>query len=106
MATPLSVCTQVPAWGASYSLADEFANMTSDHPVSAFIQNADDSTAPPQGTLAYAQKLLALKVKDAPSIHISNKVQCAASLGIDFCAISHAISHGVFSSSTHTSRAT
>lgn len=64
---------KVPAWGAAYSLADEFANMTADHPVSAFIQNADDGTAPPQGTLAYSQKLLALEVKDAPAIHIANK---------------------------------
>jgi hypothetical protein len=36
--------------------AAEFSNMTADHPISAFIQNADDGTAPVQGTLAYAQK--------------------------------------------------
>jgi hypothetical protein len=56
---------KVPAWGAAYSLADEFmgtgpggtAGITADHPVSLFIQNMDDTTAPAQGTLAYAQKV-------------------------------------------------
>merc|ERR1719272_2134746 len=63
---------KVPEWGANYSLATDFDGMSSDHPPSMMIQNNDDHTAPPQGTLAYAQKLLALKAP-VPSIHISNK---------------------------------
>jgi acetyl esterase/lipase len=51
---------KVPAWGAAYSLADEFSGISQGHPPSVFIQNSDDTTAPPQGTLAYAQKLLAI----------------------------------------------
>lgn len=64
---------KVPAWGAAYSLADELSGMASDHPVSAFVQNIDDTTAPPQGTLAYAQKLLALGVQRKPVIHMYNE---------------------------------
>jgi hypothetical protein len=39
---------KVPTWGAAYTLADELAGMSKDHPPSAFIQNIDDTTAPPQ----------------------------------------------------------
>jgi hypothetical protein len=59
---------KVPAWGSAYSLADEFSGISKDHPPSAFIQNIDDTTAPPQGTLAYAQKLLSLGLK--PVVHM------------------------------------
>ena len=62
---------KVPTWGSAYSLADEFAGMSKDHPPSAFIQNIDDTTAPPQGTLAYAQKLLSLGL--TPVVHMYNK---------------------------------
>ena len=54
---------KVPAWGENYSLASDFDGMSKEHPPSVFIQNLDDGTAPPQGTLAYAQKLLAIKVQ-------------------------------------------
>ena len=60
---------KVPAWGAAYSLADELSGMSADHPPSAFIQNIDDTTAPPQGTMAYAQKLLTV-FKHHPVIHM------------------------------------
>ena len=63
---------KVPAWGNNYSLATDFDGMSKDHPPALFIQNNDDHTAPPQGTLAYAQKLLAINAP-VPSIHISNK---------------------------------
>jgi len=63
---------KVPAWGENYSLASDFDGMSKEHPPSVFIQNLDDGTAPPQGTLAYAQKLLAIKAP-SPSIHTSNK---------------------------------
>jgi acetyl esterase/lipase len=62
---------KVPTWGAAYSLATELDGMSKDHPPSAFIQNIDDTTAPPQGTLAYAQKLLSLGLH--PVIHMYNK---------------------------------
>jgi len=46
---------KVPTWGAAYALASEFngstngtAGITENHPVSLFIQNLDDTTAPPQ----------------------------------------------------------
>ena len=64
---------KIPEWGAPYSLADELSGMTKDHPPSAFIQNMDDTTAPPQGTLAYAQKLVAVGSSSKPVIHIYNK---------------------------------
>ena len=60
---------KVPAWGAAYSLASELSGISKDHPPSAFVQNLDDTTAPPQGTLAYAQKLLALGAPK-PVIHM------------------------------------
>ena len=60
---------KVPAWGAAYSLAEELSGISKDHPPSAFVQNLDDTTAPPQGTLAYAQKLLALGAPK-PVIHM------------------------------------
>ena len=63
---------KVPAWGANYSLAAELGGMSKDHPPSAFIQNLDDHTAPPQGTLAYAQKLLAIGAA-IPVVHMYNK---------------------------------
>jgi hypothetical protein len=46
--------------------------MSADHPPSAFIQNIDDTTAPPQGTMAYAQKLLT-EFKLHPVIHMYDK---------------------------------
>jgi hypothetical protein len=60
---------KVPQWGAAYSLAEELSGISQDHPPSVFIQNSDDTTAPPQGTLAYAQKLLAIKAPK-PVIHM------------------------------------
>ena len=62
------------AAGSAYSLADELSGISKDHPVSAFVQNLDDHTAPPQGTLAYAQKLLAIGAP-TPVIHMYNKVE-------------------------------
>jgi len=63
---------KVPKWGEAYSLAEEFSGISKDHPPSAFIQNIDDTTAPPQGTLAYAQKLLSV-LAPKPVVHMYNK---------------------------------
>ena len=63
---------KVPAWGAAYSLASELDGMSKGHPPSLFVHNLDDPSAPPQGTLAYAQKLLALGAPK-PVVHAYNK---------------------------------
>ena len=64
---------KVPKWGDAFSLAADFDGMSADHPPSAFIQNLDDRTAPPQGTLAYAQKLLSIAGAPTPVIHMYDK---------------------------------
>ena len=74
-----------PAWGSAYSLASELANITKDHPPTAFIHNADDTTAPPQGTLTYAGKLLSVGAPK-PSTHIFNK----GGHGFGLCQTCHA----------------
>jgi acetyl esterase/lipase len=47
-------------WGEAYRLADEFTGdeRFADHPVSLFIHNEDDTTAPVEGALTYYTKLL------------------------------------------------
>jgi acetyl esterase/lipase len=62
----------VPEWGAAYTLASELDGMSKAHPPSLFVHNLDDPTAPPQGMLAYAQKLLALGAPK-PVVHAYNK---------------------------------
>lgn len=60
-------------WGANFSLADEFENsIDADHPVSLFVQNQDDTTAPPQGSLAYNAKLLGVNAP-TPTMHLYNR---------------------------------
>ena len=63
---------KVPAWGAAYSLADEFSNASDfkEHPVSAFLQNEDDGAAPVQGTLAYVQRVLSVGDNPTSSVHV------------------------------------
>eukprot|EP00038_Savillea_parva_P008319 m.176181 g.176181 ORF g.176181 m.176181 type:complete len:368 (-) comp14121_c0_seq1:171-1274(-) len=60
-------------WGQNYSLSPDFAGQVdANHPISLFVQNLDDGTAPPQGTLTYASDLLAVKAP-TPTIHLYNK---------------------------------
>ena len=63
---------KVPAWGAAYSLADEFSNASDfkEHLVSAFLQNEDDGAAPVQGTLAYVQRVLSVGGNPTSSVHV------------------------------------
>jgi len=62
-----------PPWGHNYSLSTDFAGRVgADHPVSLFVQNQDDKTAPPQGSLIYNAELLAVKAP-TPTIHLYNK---------------------------------
>ena len=49
---------KIPEWGASYSLADELCGLSADHPPSAFIQNIDDTTAPPQASRHWERHVL------------------------------------------------
>ena len=65
---------KIPPWGAAYALADEFSGegIFGRHPVSAFIQNEDDTEAPVQGTLAYVQKVHSVAGNRGSSVHVYN----------------------------------
>ena len=61
------------AWGEAYGLAEEFSGdaVTAEHPTSMFVHNADDPTAPMQGSKAYHGKLVAAKAPE-PTLHVFN----------------------------------
>lgn len=62
------------AWGEAYALAQEFSGdaVASDHPISMFIHNADDPTAPVQGSKVYHGKLMAVNAGE-PVLHVFNR---------------------------------